>query len=169
MSTDIDDISGADIAHKADGAVIGASTSVKIASSRRRRGDRSFIGPRCHSAERLNRPIVGPQSFSEPSSEPRDHRFRAWPGGVYPVEQGVSPGQQGILLQASEAICACATPLLRLAIVASHQVSLLAPRYPAKRGSGTPRIPSPVIVKTLPRSTPSPGNLGSGGLAIEVT
>jgi hypothetical protein len=41
--------------------------------------------------------------------------------------------------------------------------------YPAKRGSGNPRMSSPVTVKTLPRSTPSAGKRGRGGFAIEVT
>jgi hypothetical protein len=62
MSTGIDAISGAAIAHAVDGAAIGASTSAKRASGSRRRlkGDQILISPRCHSAERLNRLIVGP-------------------------------------------------------------------------------------------------------------
>ena len=39
---------------------------------------------------------------------------------------------------------------------------------PAKRGSGTPRVPRPVIANSEPRSTGSPGKRGRGGLAIEV-
>jgi hypothetical protein len=61
MSTGINAISGAAIAHVLDGAAIGASTSAKRASGSRRRlkGDHSLISPRCHSAERLNRLIIG--------------------------------------------------------------------------------------------------------------
>lgn len=61
MSSGIDAISGAAIAHTVDGAAIGANTSAKRASGSKRRlkGDNSFIDPRCHSAEGLNRPIIG--------------------------------------------------------------------------------------------------------------
>jgi hypothetical protein len=41
--------------------------------------------------------------------------------------------------------------------------------HPAKRGSGMPLTPRPWIANRLPRSTPSPGKRGSGGLAMEVT
>jgi hypothetical protein len=60
MSAGIDAISGAAIAHAADGAAIGASTSAKRASGSRRRlkGDQNFINPRCHSAEVLNRRLI---------------------------------------------------------------------------------------------------------------
>lgn len=50
-----------------------------------------------------------------------------------------------------------------------RRAGLAVSAYPAKRGSGTPLMPSPWMAKRLPRSTPSPGKRGSGGLAIEVT
>jgi hypothetical protein len=61
MSAGIDVISGAAIAHVVDGAAIGASTSAKSASvsSRRLKGDQGLINTRCHSAESLNRLIIG--------------------------------------------------------------------------------------------------------------
>ncbi|MBA3448781.1 MAG: hypothetical protein H0T56_14485 [Pseudaminobacter sp.] len=60
MSTGIDAISGAAIAHAVDGAAIGASASAQRTSGSRKRlrGDHSFIATRCHSAEGLNRLII---------------------------------------------------------------------------------------------------------------
>lgn len=41
--------------------------------------------------------------------------------------------------------------------------------YAPKRGSGSPRTPSPEMLKREPRCWPSSGKRGKGGRAMEVT